>query len=259
MPKIFISHNSNDKEIVEPIAVRLASIFGRENVFYDSWSIQPGDGIIDKMNDGLFECDFFFFFVSKNSLQSKMVKLEWQNALLKATRNTVKLIPVKLDDCIMPAILLQSLYIDIFGKGLEYGFRQIVDVINNQNTFQSQFQTYENVRGKITEIKNGYRIEISAITYFEPIARFLILIDCETSKIHVNCISDAMRMTGTHDSITLNNGFVCNALSESVSRGIAPGFPYCIEITNTDNQKFICHGIMRAITQNEYRMIPIIR
>lgn len=154
MPKIFISHNYNDKAIIEPIAVKLASIYGRENIFYDSWSIQPGEGIIDKMNEGLFECDFFFFFVSKNSLQSNMVKLEWQNALFKATKNTVKLIPVKLDDCLMPAILLQNLYIDIYGKGLEFGFRQIVDVINNQNTFQEQFQTYENVRGKISEIDN---------------------------------------------------------------------------------------------------------
>ena len=64
MPKIFISHNYKDKPIIEPIAIKLGEIYGRENVFYDSWSIQPGDGIIDKMNDGLLECDFFFFFVS---------------------------------------------------------------------------------------------------------------------------------------------------------------------------------------------------
>ena len=257
MPKIFISHNYKDKPIIEPIAIKLGEIYGRENVFYDSWSIQPGDGIIDKMNDGLLECDFFFFFVSKNSLQSKMVKLEWQNALLKATNNTAKLIPVKLDDCLMPAILLQNLYIDIFGKGLEFGFRQIVDVINNQNTFQERFQTYENIRGKITKIKNGYRIEISAITYFEPIARFLILINCKTDKIKINCISDGVRITNQFDDITLDNGQVCNALYESIDRGIAPGFPYCAEITNVDKQDFICFGVLRAVTQNEYRPIPI--
>ncbi len=257
MPKIFISHNYNDKQIIEPIAIKLGTIYGRENVFYDSWSIQPGDGIIDRMNSGLFECDFFFFFVSKNSLQSEMVKLEWQNALLKATRNMVKLIPVKLDDCLMPSILLQNLYIDIYGKGLEFGFRQIIDVINNQNTFQEQFPTYENVRGKIHTIENGYKIEISAITYFEPIARFLILVDCPSSKINVHCTSDAIRMAGNYDNIKLNSGLICNVLSESVDRGIAPGFPYCIEITNKDNPNFICHGIMRAVSQNMYQMIPI--
>lgn len=67
---IFHSHNFKDGDI-----------FGQENVFYDSWSIQPGDGIIDKMNDGLTQCKLFFFFVSNNSLNSEMVKLEWLNAL----------------------------------------------------------------------------------------------------------------------------------------------------------------------------------
>lgn len=256
MAKIFLSHNYKDKAIIEPIAIKLALIYGKENVFYDAWSIQPGDGIIDKMNNGLLECDFFFFFVSKNSLQSNMVKLEWQNALLKATRNAIKLVPVKLDDCTMPAILLQNLYIDIFGKGLEYGFRQIVDVINNQNTFQEQFQTYENVRGRITEIENGYKIKISAITYFEPIARFLILVDCDPKKIKVNCTSDTVRVAGTNENIKFDNGLICNALFESVDRGFSPGFPYCLEITNIDKSKFICYGVMRAVEQNKYRMIP---
>ena len=50
--QIFISHNSLDKSVVEPIAVKLAEVFGKANIFYDSWSIQPGDGIIDKMNIG---------------------------------------------------------------------------------------------------------------------------------------------------------------------------------------------------------------
>ena len=39
---IFLSHNSKDKGIVEPFANKLAEVFGRDNVFYDSWSIQPG-------------------------------------------------------------------------------------------------------------------------------------------------------------------------------------------------------------------------
>jgi len=257
MPKIFISHNCKDKQIVEPIAIKLAEIYGRENVFYDSWSIQPGDGIIDKMNDGIFECDYFFFFVSKNSLQSKMVKLEWQNALLKATNNTVKLIPIKLDDCLMPAILLQTHYIDIFGKGLTFGFRQMVDIINNQNTFFEEFQSYENVRGKITKKESGYEIEIFAVTYFEPIARFLILIDCEPSMVEVLCHSDGLRMTDSRENVVLNNGLVCNALFESVSRGISPGFPYRVEVKNIGGQDFVCYGVMRAVSQDDYHMIPI--
>ena len=37
---IFISHTSVDKPIVEPIALKIANVFGKDKVFYDSWSIQ---------------------------------------------------------------------------------------------------------------------------------------------------------------------------------------------------------------------------
>lgn len=57
---IFLSHNSKDKVIVEPFANKLAEVFGRDSIFYDSWSIQPGDGIIDKMESGLSDAKYFF-------------------------------------------------------------------------------------------------------------------------------------------------------------------------------------------------------
>ena len=53
---IFLSHNSKDKPVVEQVALKLKGIYGQNNVFYDSWSIQPGDGILDKMNEGLTNC-----------------------------------------------------------------------------------------------------------------------------------------------------------------------------------------------------------
>ena len=190
---IFISHTAKDKTIVEPIALRLAQVYGQNNVFYDSWSIQPGDGIIDKMNEGLTNCKFFFFFVSKNSLQSNMVKLEWQNAILKASNGTAKLIPVKLDDCMMPALLLQTLYIDVFGKGLENAIRQMIDIINGANTFSSLNQTYENVRAYIKKNSSSEMlIEFRAETYMEPISRYAILVKNEENDIIIKCESDAM-------------------------------------------------------------------
>lgn len=252
---IFISHTSKDKAIVEPIALRLAQVFGQENVFYDSWSIQPGDGIIDKMNEGLTNCNFFFFFVSKNSLQSNMVKLEWQNAILKASNGTAKLIPVKLDDCMMPALLLQTLYIDVFGKGLENSIRQIIDVINGTNTFSSHSQTYENVRAYIKKNSPSEMIiEFRAETYMEPISRYAILISNEESDINIKCESDAMFTQGFNKNITLNNGFTCNALAAFSTRATSPGFPFTVKITSKTEIKFI--GVMRAVTENEFRMIP---
>ena len=111
---IFISHNHKDKPKIEPIAIALRNTYGQDKVFYDSWSIRPGDGIIDKMNSDLEECKYFFYFISKNSLASDMVNFEWQNALIKRIRNQVDFIPVLLEDCEPPAIILQIKYINYF-------------------------------------------------------------------------------------------------------------------------------------------------
>jgi hypothetical protein len=69
---IFLSHTHADKPVVEPVALQLSEIFGMQNVFYDSWSIQPGDGIIDKMNEGLTAPDFVFF-----SCLRRVLKATW--------------------------------------------------------------------------------------------------------------------------------------------------------------------------------------
>lgn len=142
---IFLSHNSKDKIIVEPIAIKLREVFGQDNVFYDSWSIQPGDGIIDKMNEGLANCSLFYFFVSKNSLESFMVKLEWQNAVMRMSNGKAKLIPVRIDDCLLPPILSQSLYIDLYTNGFDVALRQIIDIANGMNTFRPQYVSVSNI------------------------------------------------------------------------------------------------------------------
>lgn len=257
MSKIFISHNCKDKVIVEPIAVRLAEVFGRDNVFYDSWSIQPGEGIIEKMNQGLFDCDFFFFFVSKNSLQSKMVKLEWQNALYKTTNSKISLIPVKLDDCLMPAILLQTLYIDIFGKGLEFGIRQMIDVISGEKTFIPMFQTYENVRAIVTYTDTSTEIEINAITYSEPIAHFLILTNESLDGISVTCKSDSVMQGEESENLKLTDGTIHNGIFRSINRGLVPGFPFRLVLTKDKDKPISIYDIMRAENESQYKQIPV--
>ena len=258
---IFLSHNNKDKSIVEPIAIALSKVYGMEKVFYDSWSIQPGEGIIDKMNAGLEKCRFFFFFVSKNSLASNMVKLEWQNAIYKTTQGNAKLIPVKLDDCLMPAILMQSLYIDIYGKGLDFGFRQIIDVINNKNTFTFTQQTYENVRGYISKSQssNGEMvIEVRAETYVEPISRYIILIEHEENDIEVKCTNNVTLRPQFIKDFSFSDNLRCNGVEFDIVRPTTPGFPIKFSLKNKNGQVINFKGIMRAIAENTGRLIPII-
>ena len=50
---IFISHQHSDKEFIGEIAEMLKNLYGEEKVFYDDWSIKPGENIINEMNTGL--------------------------------------------------------------------------------------------------------------------------------------------------------------------------------------------------------------
>lgn len=258
---IFLSHNYLDKPIVEPIANALMKVYGMEKVFYDSWAMQPGDGIIDKMDQGLQDCEFFFFFVSKNSLQSNMVKLEWQNALYKATQNKAKFIPVKLDDCLMPAILMQTLYIDIYGKGAEVGLKQIVDVINKQNNFNSEgIQTYENVRAYVTKNTGNKEIEleIRAETYMEPISKYILLLDNAESEVNIKAKGLLNPASGTlMPDIKVSANHTCNGFYFFFNGPTVPNYPHRFTIHSTSEAPIKLVGVMRSVGEDLIRLIPL--
>ena len=255
---IFLSHNHKDKIIVEQIAVKLCEIFGQDKVFYDSWSIQPGDGIIDKMNDALKCCRFFLFFVSKNSLQSNMVKLEWQNAIYKTTREDIKLIPIKIDDCFMPPILTQNLYIDLYNNGIDITLRQIVDVISGKNTFQTNIQEFFNLKAYAFFREKSVTIECRAEHYLEPISAFLILVNNNESDISFKLISDSMYFGGFKNNLEFGSGIVYNAQFISVSRPTCPGFPFTVEIVPKAAIEVNLAGVMHEVKRNEFKKIPLI-
>lgn len=255
---IFISHNYKDKPIVEQIALRLRDIFGQDQVFYDSWSIQPGDGIIDRMNEGIRDCRLFLFCVSNDSLQSKMVTLEWQNAVIKATQGQTKLIPIKLDDCLMPPILLQSLYIDLFGQGLEVAMRQIVDITSGKNTFQPGPQQFSNLRA-YKRVENGkIIIECHAEHYMEPISHYIFLTLNSDKEISVTCKSEGSYSGGFKKDIKLTDGKTYNGYLISISRGTVPGFPVIAEAIILNNSNSDIVGVMHEDKKNSWRMIPLI-
>lgn len=254
---IFISHTKSDKSLVEPIAEKVAEVFGEQNVFYDSWSIQPGDGIISKMNEALSNCKFFFFFVSKNSLNSKLVELEWQNAIIKTTKGQTKLIPVKLDDCMMPEVMLQTLYIDLFGQGAEVAIRQIIDVIKGNSTYRKSSEGYQNIRGYVSQIGNSVKIEFKAETYMEPQSKFAILLGNNQEDI-----------TWKLEGITYPTNFLkdykvgeemFNVLQVARAEATSPGFPLVVNITSKNNQKIVISGLMHAKAATQYKDIPIIQ
>lgn len=218
---IFLSHNYKDKDVVEPIATKLREIYGQENVFYDSWSIKPGESIIGKMDEGLSKCKWFFFFISNNSLNSSMVGLEWQSALYKATKEGIKFIPIKIDDCYPPQILTNTLYMDMYVDGFDNTLRNIVDLINNNDTKEYN-KKFNNLLCSIERKDNKeLKIKIEVLKLIEPNPSFAFAFSNSLDDVSLELVSDAMSI---NNEGTLENGK--NFKLCRINRVLTKGFPY---------------------------------
>ena len=227
----------------------------------DGWASQPCEEIAGKNDQVLEKCTFFFFFVSKNSPTSDLIKLEWQNSIYAATDNQAHIIPVKLDDCLMPAILLQTLYIDMFGTGVDYGLRQMIDVINKKHTLKLVEHTYENVRGhKILSksINNELFLEVRAETYVEPISKYIVLLNHDEHEIEGKCINNVLIQQVFVKDVEVGENYKSNGIFFDLVRPIAPGFPIKFLIKSKTGTPLRFNGIMREISENKIRHIPII-
>lgn len=252
---IFVSHNFKDKAIVEQFALRLRETFGEDKVFYDSWSIQPGDGIIDKMNQGLANCKLFLFFVSKNSLQSKMVAMEWQNAIVKASKGQTKIIPVRIDNSSMPEIMLQTLYIDLYTNGIEVALRQIVDVTSGKSTFTPGFKEFSNLHAYVYQDKEDVLVEIRALHYMEPIARFVVLTRNKEEDISFSLEGSGMHEAGFNKDVNLD-GVICNGQLMATERAVVPGFPFIVRIKRNGGVVFDFLGVLHQKSASSWQPIP---
>ncbi len=103
IPKVFISHSSEDKSYVGTFAERLRA--NGVDAWYDEWEIGPGDSFVQKINQGLGDCDKFIIVVSENSIKSRWVQEELSSAVVRRIEGEAEIIPVRLDDTPIPAVI----------------------------------------------------------------------------------------------------------------------------------------------------------
>ena len=254
---IFISHNHADKPLVEHIAVRLATAFGQANVFYDSWSIQPGDGIIDRMSDALGKCTHFFFFVSANSLKSRMVSLEWQNALLRATKGQCKLVPIRCDASEMPPIMTQSLYIDLYSVGSDAAIAQIADVVNGVSSFKRPSQPFSNLVFTAAGSSTDLVVCVKAKHFLEPIGSVLVLIENAQDEFTAKPIDEDPFKGGFNPAVQLNTGHTVNGFLISIFRGITPAMPLRVQLTSTAGKPLAFRGVLHQKAHDRWEGVPL--
>ena len=102
--RIFISHNSVDKETARLLA--LALVEQGVSVWFDSWNIRPGDSIVGGVEEALSGCDVFVLVWSQSAAQSGWVGSEMRAYLHRRIQDqSLRVIPVLLDDTVLPPLV----------------------------------------------------------------------------------------------------------------------------------------------------------
>jgi TIR domain len=127
--RAFICHSSADKDVVR----RLAADLRRSGIeaWFDEWEIRPGDSIIDKINEGISGCEVFIVVISKNSVASRWVREELNAAVIRRIRDQARLIPVRLDNSEVPALLSSLKHVDL--SRYEVGLRELAEGVSGHD------------------------------------------------------------------------------------------------------------------------------
>ncbi|MBS1874209.1 MAG: toll/interleukin-1 receptor domain-containing protein, partial [Acidobacteria bacterium] len=95
--------------------VRVSLEDGRDiECWFDEDKIAPGDDIVVQINGGLANCDLVVVFLSETSVRSRWVEQELGAAFWdQVNSGKTRLIPVLIDDCVLPPLLKTKKYVDL--------------------------------------------------------------------------------------------------------------------------------------------------
>jgi hypothetical protein len=134
VPRIFIAYASEDRRIAERLYDELTAC--GYSAWLDRRKLLPGQDWPQRIEDAILSSDFFLACFSKRSVKKRGgFQTELRYALDCASSvplDDVFLIPVRLDDCQLPArIERETQWVDLFPEW-STGFSRIVEIIEQQ-------------------------------------------------------------------------------------------------------------------------------
>ena len=127
---VFISYSHKDGNFVHKLAIRLVE--NNIKVWKDDMKISAGDTFMRKIRTGIQGASYFGIVLSKNSINSKWVKEELNEALMHETQaRGIVILPFLLDNSEVPQSLSDRIFVD-FRKDFDSGLRQILVVVRER-------------------------------------------------------------------------------------------------------------------------------
>ncbi len=126
--RLFVCHASEDK----PVASAFAAFLHERgtHVWFDQWEIRVGDSIVQKVSDALAEATHLAILLSSTSITKPWVQREMSSALMRQLADrSISVLPLLLDDCVIPAILADIRYADC-RRDRESGFTEALHALS---------------------------------------------------------------------------------------------------------------------------------
>lgn len=139
---IFISYSHTDKPKVDLLAAHMVK--RNATVWVDTWELNVGDSIIQRIQDAITESDALLVVLSNASVESEWCKKELSTGLIRELdEKRVIVLPVLLEDCQIPLFLKDKMYADL-RTDFESGLSSIMDAVSKvSNPNQSRFSDEE--------------------------------------------------------------------------------------------------------------------
>lgn len=133
--RVFLSHSSKDKWIVNQIATDLVNLGIAP--WLDEWEIRAGESIPQKISVGIKDSKCVVVFLSKNAVASKWVEREWEAKYWdEIQRNQILVIPVLLEDCEIPELLKTKKFAD-FRVDYDHGLTELILTLSRRKRLQN--------------------------------------------------------------------------------------------------------------------------
>ena len=114
-PNVFMSYAHEDEEFVKRLSADLTDLGAK--VWLAVADMKPGESLVGSINTAIKESDYVLLNYSRAAAASKWVDREWYASIYREIRGKTMLIPLKLDDVEMPAIIAEKLYVSFIHPG----------------------------------------------------------------------------------------------------------------------------------------------
>lgn len=124
---IFISYSHADATFVNKLAAHLVK--SNAHVWVDSWELNVGDSILDRVQRAIQESGALLIVLSKASVSSEWCRKELNAGLIRELdEKRVVVLPILVEDCDIPIFLREKMYAD-FRANFNVGLKALIEAI----------------------------------------------------------------------------------------------------------------------------------